>query len=57
MVLSDDSDPVIDHDATAAKRRELLAMDRPIVVPTEPDAAEWVKENMRDGDVYLVNPS
>jgi N-methylhydantoinase B len=57
VVLSEDSDPTIDHDATAAKRRQLLAVERPLVVPTEPSAAEWVKENMRDGDVYLINPS
>lgn len=57
VVVGDDDDPVIDQAATAQRRRELAARRRPLVVPSAPGAATWVQDNMRDGDVYLVNPA
>ncbi len=56
VVLSDDADPVVDEAATAARRTELATQERPLVEPTEPNAATWVARNMRDGDEYLLNP-
>jgi SOS-response transcriptional repressor LexA len=56
VVLSGDDDPSIDQGATTALRKRLAAEPREKVVPTEPDAATWVKTNMRDGDEYLLNP-
>ena len=35
----------------AASRGEV-----PLVQPTEPDAATWLEENMREGDNYLLAP-
>jgi hypothetical protein len=37
--------------ALAASRGEV-----PLVQPTEPDAATWLEENMREGDNYLLDP-
>jgi len=56
VVLSDDDDPRVDEVATAAKRRELAAVERPQLDPTEPNASTWLKRNMREGDVYLLDP-
>ena len=57
VVLGEGSDPEIDADATAARRAELAAVDVPIVLPEGPSAAAWVDDNLRDGDVYLENPT
>jgi N-methylhydantoinase B len=57
VVLSDDDDPVVDEPATAARREQLRAIERPLVEPTVPDASSWVQDNMRSGDVYLISPS
>ncbi|NLT05579.1 MAG: hydantoinase B/oxoprolinase family protein [Solirubrobacterales bacterium] len=56
VVLSDDWDPVVDEQATAARRAELAAAGRPLVEPSAPRAATWLAETMRDGDAYLLNP-
>jgi N-methylhydantoinase B len=57
VVLSDAWDPIIDADATAARRLELRAVERPLVEPTTPGASTWLARDMRHGDVYLLNPS
>jgi N-methylhydantoinase B len=57
VVLSDDWDPVIDQEATAARRAELAKVELPLVVPMVPGAATWREQDMRDGDVYLLNPT
>lgn len=57
VVLSDAWDPVIDVEATAARRLELRAVERPLVEPTSPGASTWLERDMREGDVYLLNPS
>jgi N-methylhydantoinase B len=57
VVLSDDWDPVVDEQATAARRAELEGVERPLVDPMEPDASSWLRDDMRDSDVYLLNPT
>jgi N-methylhydantoinase B len=57
VVLSEGDDPVVDQAATTAHRCGLRAVERPLIVPTGPNAATWVEENMRGGDVYLINPA
>jgi len=40
-------------------RREKIAAERgelPELQPTEPDAATWLEEHMREGDEYLIDP-
>lgn len=59
VVLSADpgDDPVLDAEATA-RRRQRLAAERsyPLVSPEHPGASVWAREQMREGDVYLLNP-
>lgn len=57
VVIGDGDDPALDPEATRARRAELAARERPLVEPTEPEAATWVEENLRPGDVYLENPT
>jgi N-methylhydantoinase B len=57
VVLSDDFDPVVDIEATEAQRQRLRLRGRPLVDPTVPSASTWVKDNMRNTDVYLINPA
>ncbi len=47
----------VDEPATAAARDALRAQGRPLVEPTTPAASRWVERSMRDGDVYLLNPT
>ncbi|MGE0068355.1 MAG: hydantoinase B/oxoprolinase family protein [Solirubrobacterales bacterium] len=56
VVLGEGDDPQVDAEATAARRAELAAVERPLLDPTVPNAATWLKDNMRDGDVYLLDP-
>jgi N-methylhydantoinase B len=56
VVLSDDWDPVVDEVATAARRAELAAVERPLVLPGRPSAATWLADTMRPEDEYLINP-
>lgn len=56
VVLSADADPVVDEAATAAARAELATRESAVVTPTTPDAATWLRDHMRDGDEYLLNP-
>jgi N-methylhydantoinase B len=57
VILSEDDDPVIDHEATRAARALMSQQDRPLVTPTEPESSTWVTGNLRSGDVYLENPT
>ena len=57
VVLGEGADPPLDEAATAARRAELAAREEPLVTPTVPDAATWVADNLREGDVYLENPT
>ncbi|MFN8215948.1 MAG: hydantoinase B/oxoprolinase family protein [Solirubrobacterales bacterium] len=56
VVVSADHDPVLDAEATAARRAELAAVERPVVEPTKPNASPWLARNMRDGDTYDLDP-
>jgi N-methylhydantoinase B len=56
VVLSDERDPVVDHDATAARRAELAKLERPLVEPMVAAASKWLERDMREGDEYLLNP-
>jgi N-methylhydantoinase B len=54
-------DPVrfeLDETATV-ERRSKIAAERgtvPMVQPTAADSATWLKDNMREGDNYLLDP-
>jgi len=56
VIVSADHDPVLDAEATAARRAELAAVERPLVSPTEPNASPWLQKQMRDGDTYDLDP-
>lgn len=56
VVVSDDFDPVVDEEATKTERERLSKIERPLVEPTTPGASNWLEENMRPGDQYLLNP-
>lgn len=56
VALSADPDPVLDPEATAARRAELAQVERPVVEPTEPNASPWLRQHMRDGDTYDLDP-
>jgi N-methylhydantoinase B len=56
VVLSAAADPVIDADATAARRAELAQGPSAVVTPTEPNASPWLQDQMRDGDTYELDP-
>lgn len=57
VAMDDAADPVVDAVATERLRLEHRRFVGRGVVPTEPGAATWRREQMRDGDVYLLNPS
>jgi N-methylhydantoinase B len=57
VAVTESTDPTIDEDETEALRRDLGSQSRPLIDPTEPAAARWVEQNMREGDVYLLNPT
>ena len=54
VVLRDDC--AVDEAATTAARERLRAVGRPAFEPSTPSASTWVERNLRDGDVYLLNP-
>jgi len=57
-VLMDPATFELDESATV-ERRSKLALERgtlPMLQPTEPDSATWLKDNMREGDNYLLDP-
>ena len=56
-MIGEGDDPALDQAATVARRAELARRERPLVEPTEPEAATWVEENLRPGDQYLENPT
>lgn len=57
VVLSDDEDPALDVAATRARREELSGRELALVTPTGPEASTWVQEHLREGDVYVENPT
>jgi N-methylhydantoinase B len=57
VVVDDGEDPELDLEATAARRAELASIEVPVVLPEGPRAAAWVDDNLREGDVYLENPT
>ena len=57
VVVEGEDDPALDAEATAARRAELATRELPLVTPTVPDASEWVRDQLREGDVYLENPT
>jgi N-methylhydantoinase B len=57
VVVAGEDDPALDPEATAARRAELATRELPLVTPTVPDASEWVRDQLREGDVYLENPT
>ncbi len=57
-VVMDPATFILDDQATT-KRRVLLAKERgevPVIQPSHADSATWLKENMREGDNYLLDP-
>jgi len=58
VILGTGIEPQVCHPETAALRACLRAErgDPPIITPTEPSAATWLSEHMRDSDEYLLNP-
>ncbi len=57
VVVGEGDDPELDEAATAARRGELGERELPLVTPTVADAATWFRDDSRDGDVYLENPT
>jgi len=55
--VTQELEPTVDDVATVALRLKLSEVLRPAVEPTEPGASTWLEEQMREGDVYLLNPS
>ncbi len=56
VVISAGVDPALDAEATAARRAELAAVERPTVSPTVPGASTWLERHRRDGDEFLLDP-
>ncbi|HCU90108.1 MAG TPA: hypothetical protein DGR97_09195 [Gammaproteobacteria bacterium] len=57
-VVMDPATFILDEEATT-KRRVLLTKERgevPVIQPSHADSATWLKENMREGDNYLLDP-
>ena len=57
VVVDDELEPRIIGDETSRLRESLSAESRPMVVPAQPGAGTWAQDNMKDGDVYLLNPA
>ncbi|MFN8223971.1 MAG: hydantoinase B/oxoprolinase family protein [Gaiellales bacterium] len=53
LVFQDAAAHTLDQAATDARRAELRQGQRPLIDPTAPNTATWLREMMRDGDVYL----
>ena len=56
VVLSGDRDPALLAEATRELRERIRAAGRPMLDPTTPNASTWLAGQMREGDVYLLNP-
>jgi N-methylhydantoinase B len=56
VIVNSAWDPVVDLDATEARRRVLAEQERPLIDPTEPAASDWLEESMRPEDQYEANP-
>ena len=57
-VVMDPETFVLDAAATTTRRQKIAGSrgELPVVQPTVPDAATWLKDNMREGDNYLLDP-
>ena len=57
-VVMDPETFALDAAATAIRRQKIAGSrgELPVVQPTVPDAATWLKDNMREGDNYLLDP-
>jgi N-methylhydantoinase B len=56
VVLDDAFDPQILVGETRRRRDVLSRQRRPDIDPTAPAAGTWAEDNMRPGDVFLLNP-
>ncbi len=56
VALSEDRDPAVLEEETQALRDALRGAGRPMLDPTTPGASTWLAGEMREGDVYLLNP-
>jgi N-methylhydantoinase B len=56
VVVDDDVDATVQETETEELRQRLRSQSRPLIDPTEPAASRWVERNLREGDVYLLNP-
>jgi N-methylhydantoinase B len=57
VVLNEDFERTVDADATARRRDELRAIERPLIDPTRPGAGTWIARNMRPGDRFIEAPT
>jgi N-methylhydantoinase B len=55
LVLAADGS-TLDQAASEERRAQLGTRDRSLIDPQRPGASTWVREHMREGDVYLLNP-
>jgi N-methylhydantoinase B len=46
-----------DPEQTSALRAALRARPRRLVEPVAPASSTWLRETMREGDVYILNPT
>jgi N-methylhydantoinase B len=56
VVLDDSPDPQILAEETRQRRELLAKKHRPEIDPVTPAAGTWAQDNMRSGDVFLLNP-
>jgi N-methylhydantoinase B len=57
VAVDDALDPAILAEETAKLRAPLAGKVRPPVDPVSPGAGRWAEDQMKDGDVFLLNPS
>ncbi|YCK79948.1 hydantoinase B/oxoprolinase family protein (plasmid) [Arthrobacter sp. D3-18] len=57
VALTAEEIPVVEVEATAQLRRSLSERIVAPITPVEADSSTWRATDMRDGDVYLPNPS
>ena len=56
VIVDNARDPKVLAAETAKRRAQLAGVSRPSVDPTGPAAGHWAEDQMRDGDVFLLNP-
>ncbi|MGO4567982.1 hydantoinase B/oxoprolinase family protein [Rhizobium sp. 2YAF20] len=57
VIVTDELDPKVIEGETSTKRVALAKIKRPSVEPTQPGTGRWAENHMREGDVFLQNPS